>query len=65
VLGSRQSGLADFALASLVADGDVLGLAREAADQVMKMAGGLAGFPLLRSELDDRYRRLLGSSMLT
>ncbi len=65
VLGSRQSGLADFALASLVADGDVLCLAREAADQVMKIDGGLTQFPLLRSELDDRYQRLLGSTMLT
>ncbi len=65
VLGSRQSGLADLALASLVADGEILNWAREAAEQVMKMEGGLAQFPLLRSELSDRYARLLGNSMLT
>jgi ATP-dependent DNA helicase RecG len=65
VLGSRQSGLADFALASLVADGEVLNLAREAATQVMTTDPELTQFPLLRSELDDRCQRLMGGSIFT
>ena len=35
VLGKRQSGLADFALASLVEDQDVLNLARDAAEKII------------------------------
>jgi ATP-dependent DNA helicase RecG len=65
VLGSRQSGLADFALASLVADGEVLQEARDAATQLMATDPELENMPELRSELDYRYQKLLGGSIFT
>jgi ATP-dependent DNA helicase RecG len=73
VLGARQSGLGDFALASLVADGEVLQEARTAADQVMagdaladgKAEQDLAAFPHMRAELDYRYQKLMGGSIFT
>ncbi len=65
VLGSRQSGLADFALASLVEDQEVLNLARHAAEKVMVQDRNLVDFPLMKAELDYRYSRLMGGSILT
>jgi ATP-dependent DNA helicase RecG len=65
VLGAKQSGLADFALASLVADGEVLQDARAAATQIMETDATLATVPVLRSELDYRYQRLMGGSIFT
>ncbi len=65
VLGMRQSGLADFALASLVEDQEVLNLARDAAEKVMVQDRNLAGFPLMKAELDYRYSRLMGGTILT
>ncbi|NJL89788.1 MAG: ATP-dependent DNA helicase RecG [Coleofasciculaceae cyanobacterium SM2_1_6] len=65
VLGSRQSGLADFALASLVEDQDVLLLAREAAEKIMLADPSLASLPLVKQELDDRYQKLMGGAILT
>jgi ATP-dependent DNA helicase RecG len=65
VLGTRQTGLPDFALASLVADQAVLELAREAAEQVMIADASLAQWPGLKRELNDRYRRLMGGAILT
>jgi ATP-dependent DNA helicase RecG len=65
VLGTRQSGLPDFALASLVEDQDVLELAREAAERVMEKDAQLDRWPLMRQELAYRYQRLMGGSILT
>ncbi len=65
VLGTRQSGLPDFALASLVEDQDVLLLARQAAEMLINEDPSLAEFPLLQGELADRYQRLIGSDILT
>lgn len=65
VLGARQSGLGDFALASLVADGEVLQEARTAATQVMEGDQELATVPHLRAELDYRYQKLMGGSIFT
>jgi ATP-dependent DNA helicase RecG len=65
VLGAKQSGLADFALASLVADGEVLQDARAAATQVVEADGNLVNSPELRSELEYRYQRLMGGSIFT
>ncbi len=65
VLGRRQSGLADFALASLVEDQDVLLLAREAAEKIMLADPSLDSLPLLKQELDDRYQKLMGGAILT
>ena len=65
VLGTRQSGLPDFALASLVEDQDVLLLAREVAEELISTDVELKDYPELRSELEIRHQRLLGSTSLT
>ncbi|NEQ20994.1 MAG: ATP-dependent DNA helicase RecG [Microcoleus sp. SIO2G3] len=65
VLGRRQSGLADFALASLVEDQEVLNLARDAAEKIILNNETLKGVPLIRAELDYRYSKLMGGAILT
>ncbi len=65
VLGTRQSGLPDFALASLVEDQEVLELARNAAQKVMEKDPTLNQWPLMQQELERRYQRMLGGSILT
>ncbi len=65
VLGTRQSGLPDFALASLVEDQAVLELAREAAEKLMAVDPSLDSYPGLRRELDYRYQKLMGGTILT
>lgn len=65
VLGTRQSGLPDFALASLVEDQAVLELARGAAETMMTNDGTLNRWPVLQQELQYRYRRLMGGAILT
>ncbi len=65
VLGTRQSGLADFALASLVADQAVLELAREAAEKVMEKDETLAKWPSLKFALEQRYQKLMGGALFT
>ena len=64
VLGTRQSGLPDFALASLVEDQEVLNLAREAAERIILADRCLSNFPSLNQELEIRYRRLMGGNIL-
>ena len=64
VLGKRQSGLPDFALASLVEDQEVLVLAREAAEKLVFVDKSLEDYPLLEEELERRYRKLMGSTIL-
>ncbi|UBF23604.1 ATP-dependent DNA helicase RecG [Kovacikia minuta CCNUW1] len=65
VLGTRQSGLPDFALASLVNDQQVLELAREAAEKVIAKDETLSHWTLLKKELEYRYQRLMGGAILT
>ncbi|NEQ26939.1 MAG: hypothetical protein F6K28_49545, partial [Microcoleus sp. SIO2G3] len=65
VLGTRQSGLPDFALASLVEDQDVLELARTAAEKAIAQDETLDRWPHMRSELAYRYRKLMGGAILT
>ena len=65
VLGSRQSGLPDFTLASLVEDQQVLELAREAAQKVIAKDATLESWRLLQEELKYRYERLMGGAILT
>ncbi len=65
VLGTRQSGLPDFALASLIEDQDVLEIAREAAEKVMQKDSTLQQWPLMKAELNYRYKRLMGGAILT
>jgi ATP-dependent DNA helicase RecG len=64
VLGSKQSGLPDFALASLVQDQDVLILARDAAEKILLQVEYLKDGSLLRDELNRRYQKLIGSQVL-
>lgn len=65
VLGSKQSGLPDFALASLVEDQEVLILARDAAEKILLQDKYFNDSPSLKDELERRYRKLIGSEVLT
>ena len=65
VMGTRQSGVADFTLASLVEDEDILLLARQAAEKVIDMDASLERWPLMKEELQYRYARLMGGAILT
>jgi ATP-dependent DNA helicase RecG len=65
VLGMRQSGLPDFALASLLEDQEVLEVAREAAEKAIAKDPTLDRFPAMKAELEYRYRRLMGGAILT
>ncbi len=65
VLGMRQSGLPDFALASLVEDQDVLELARDAAEKAIAKDPTLDRWAAMKAELAYRYQRLLGGTILT
>ena len=64
VLGKRQSGLPDFALASLVEDEEVLVLAREAAEKLILADQNLENYPRLKKELERRYLKLMGGTIL-
>ena len=64
VLGKRQSGLPDFALASLVEDQEVLVLAREAAEKLILADQNLENYPRLKKELERRYLKLMGGTIL-
>jgi ATP-dependent DNA helicase RecG len=64
VLGTRQSGLPDLALASLADDGSVLEDARTAAQELLEHDPELAQHPLLRETLDAQQRRLSGGTPL-
>ena len=65
VLGTRQSGLPDFALASLVEDREILILARDAAEKTIEKAPTLDRWPMLQIELEERYQRLMGGAIMT
>lgn len=65
VLGTRQSGVADFTLASLVEDEEVLLLARQAAEKVIEIDVTLERWVLMKAELKYRYERLMGGAILT
>ncbi|HAC65094.1 MAG TPA: DNA helicase RecG, partial [Cyanothece sp. UBA12306] len=65
VLGTRQSGLPDFALASLVEDQEILELARSAAEKIIMADNNLGGMPSLKKELERRYQKLMGGEILT
>lgn len=65
VLGMKQSGLPDFALASLVDDQDVLEMARQASQRVIEIDENLERWPVLQQELERRYVKIMGGSILT
>jgi ATP-dependent DNA helicase RecG len=54
VLGTRQSGLPDLALASLTDDGAVLDLARQEAKAILERDPGLEQHPGLKRALSDQ-----------
>jgi len=64
VLGTRQSGLPDLALASLADDGAVLEDARAAAQQLMDKDPNLEQHARLAELLEDQQRRLSGAAPL-
>ena len=64
VLGTRQSGLPDLALASLADDAAVLEDARSAAQVLLRDDPNLDRCPQLRALLDDQQRRLIGGTPL-
>ncbi len=64
VLGTRQSGLPDLALASLADDGAVLEDARTAAQALLNNDPELKQHPLLRETLEAQQRRLSGGTPL-
>ncbi|AHB89278.1 ATP-dependent DNA helicase RecG [Thermosynechococcus sp. NK55a] len=63
VLGTRQSGLPDFALASLVEDQDCLEAARLAATELIAEDPELRSYPLLQAALQQRRDRLRETMM--
>lgn len=65
VLGTRQSGLPDFALASLTEDQAVLNQARRAAEIVLAGDPGLDRHPGIARELQRRYQHLWEGVVLT
>lgn len=65
VLGTRQSGVPDLTLASLVEDEDILMLARQAAEKVIEMDSTLERWHLMKEELKYRYERLMGGAIMT
>lgn len=64
VLGTRQSGLPDLALASLADDGAVLEEARAMAQQILERDSDLTDHPVLSQQLEQQQRRLLGGTPL-
>jgi len=54
VLGTRQSGLPDLALASLSDDGEVLEQARQVAKEILAEDPELVGHPGLRQALSEQ-----------
>ena len=64
VLGTKQSGLPDFALASLADDADVLELARNEARSILDSDPELTNNSLLRSLIKEQWERLKFSNKL-
>ncbi len=64
VLGTKQSGLPDFALASLIEDSAVLELAREEALYILDSDPELSHHQALRKMLDEHWDRFVGNAQL-
>jgi ATP-dependent DNA helicase RecG len=64
VLGTRQSGLPDLALASLWEDGSLLEQARDVARRLLEADPDLQGHPGLRGLLAEQRRRQLEAARL-
>ena len=64
VLGTRQSGLPDLALASLTEDGEVLEQARRVAQELLQDDPTLASLPALAAVLQEQRQRLAQGAQL-
>ena len=64
VLGTRQSGLPDLALASLADDGSVLEEAREEASDILREDPDLRDYAVLRRLLDEQRSRVTSAAQL-
>ncbi len=64
VLGTRQSGLPDLALASLADDGSVLEEAREEAADILREDPELRDYAVLRRLLDEQRSRVTSAAQL-
>ncbi len=64
VLGTRQSGLPDLALASLAEDGDILEEARKVAEEILEIDPDLSNHPQLKHLLDTQWSRISGTTQL-
>jgi ATP-dependent DNA helicase RecG len=65
VMGTRQSGMPDFVLASLQDDQEILLLARDAAEKVIEKDATLERWPRMKQEMEWRYQRMLGGAIWT
>lgn len=65
ILGTRQAGLPDLALASLIEDQDILETARQAAERLIQENPELTDYPQLQTELRQRLQRLTGRVVLS
>lgn len=65
VMGTRQSGLPDFALASLMEDQDVLELSRAAAEKVLSSDPQQTKYVSLWEALQRRHQSLIGQGIFT
>jgi ATP-dependent DNA helicase RecG len=64
VLGTRQSGLPDLALASLTDDGEVLEQARRVAQKIVSVDPDLEDHPGLAKVLNDQRHRVAQAARL-
>ncbi len=58
VLGTKQSGLPDFALASLTDDADVLELARSEASIILESDPELNSHSFLKNSINEQWEKL-------
>ncbi len=65
ILGTRQAGLPDLALASLIEDQEILEIARQSAEELMQKHPELGDYPQLQKELNQRLERLTGRVVLS
>jgi ATP-dependent DNA helicase RecG len=64
VLGTRQSGLPDLALASLTEDGDLLELSRDVAGDLLERDPELQEHALLQQALQEQGQRVMATARL-
>ena len=64
VLGTKQSGLPDFVLASLLDDADILEEARSQALHILSIDPNLERLPYLKELLKDQFRHLVRKTQL-